>query len=311
MLTKLFSALFITALAGALAATPPNSSKASGEDLFLLAQLYETGNDSIPADLDRSISYYRMAAREGYAPARNYLGFLHYEGSKTSKDVDSALYWIGLAAEEGDIKAAGNLGYLLSQASDVSHDYPRAFKWLQKASDAGLKSSLVPLAELYRRGLGVEADTLKAIALYDRAIESGIQDAQLYLLAMMGNSWKSLPADSALALGLKYYVHRAPVAGIDLIETAANAGSPKALALLGDAYSRGIGVPYDHDLSVEFFHKAAILGDPSAQFILAELLEFFPDLPGEDLHDPSYWYEKAAQAGVDDAEEAYKLLFTP
>lgn len=298
----------------------------SAKDLYESALIYETGNDSIPPDPDKSFILYKKAAELGYNPARNYLGFLYYNAEGVTHNVDSALYWIRLAAENGDIKAAGNLGYLLSYAPDINHDYIEAVGWLTKATEAGLPTSYTQLAELKRRGLGCEPDTLAAINLYEKAINIGVSDAQQRLLAMMGYKWKSLPPDSALSLGLKYYTGRAPVVGIELIENAAKSNNTRALALLGDAYSRGIGVPYNHNLSTEYFLKASLLGNSSAQFILAEVLDFFPDsvddtlinkvlsefnidFSFDDIKSSQFWYDKAARAGVLDADEAYEQLF--
>lgn len=285
--------------------------RASEEDpkaLYELARLYDTGYDTIPADKSKSNSLYLKAAEKGYAPARNILGFRYYQGEGLSKNIDSALYWIRLAAEDGDLTAASNLGYLLSQSEDVPHNYAEAALWLGKAADASIPSALSQLGDLKRLGLGVEPDTLEAVSLYERAIQAGVTDAQLKLLAMMGYKWKELPADSALVLGLRYYAGSAPIAGVDLLEQAASAGNPQALALMADAYSRGIGVGYDHKKSMEYFYKAAQAGNPSAQFIIAEYLEFFPDAIPEES--PRYWYDKAADAGILDSEKAYQSLFS-
>lgn len=268
----------------------------------------------------------KEAALSGSSEAQNYLGFRFYNGNDVEQNVDSALYWIGKAAENGNVKAAGNLGYLLSHAPDVPHDYDKAFLWLKIAADASLPQSFTQLGDLYRQGLGCETDTLKAIEFYEKGINAHVADAELRLLAMMGYKWKELPLDSAFSLGYRYYTKGAPIAGVDLLENAASQGSVKAMALLGDAYSRGIGVPYNHDISVDYFTKAAMLGNPSAQYILAELLDIFPDILDEktessldlmpdietqELNSAIYWYEMAKKQGVEDAETAYRLLFEP
>lgn len=278
------------------------------KSLFDLARLHDTGYDSILQDTLRSNALYLISAEKGYAPARNFIGFRYYNGDGFNRNIDSALYWIQKAADDGDITAASNLGYLLSQGSDIPHDYQAALAWLKKAAEAGLPTAIALLADMKRQGLGCNPDTLAAVSLYEQASDRGVGDAQLKLLAMMGFKWKSLPADSALVLGMKYYTGSAPVAGVDLLEHAADADNPKALALLGDAYSRGIGVEYDHDKSIDYFFKAAQAGDPSAQFIIAELLEFFPD--AIDTEPAKYWYNLAEKAGITDSESAYNLLFS-
>ena len=293
-----------------------------GERLYELAVIYENGNDSIKADKTKSVNLYRQSAEKGFAPAQNYLGFLYYSGTMLQQNVDSALYWIEKAAVNGDMKAASNLGYLLSVAPEIEHDYPKAFLWLQKATDAGVPASYNQLGDMYRLGLGCEADTAKAFELYDISVRKGIPESQERIIAMMGNEWKNLSPDSALNLAFNYYPAPAPAIGMELLENIANLKNARALALLGDAYSRGLGVAYNYSLSMKYFFESALRGYGPAQFIIAELLDFFPDtlnsIPPssfediritEDMHTSQFWYEKAAEVGITDADEAYKALF--
>lgn len=278
------------------------------KSLYHLATLHDTGYDSIPVDSAVSTALYRLSAEKGYAPAMNYLGYRYFNGDYVRQDIDSALYWMAKAAGLGDVKAASNLGYLLSHDDAVTRNYPQAVYWLTKAADAGLPVAQSLLADLLRQGLGAPKDTARAEALYTSAIEHGLQDAELKLLSMKGRGWESLAPDSAVALGRYYYTHRAPFIGVTLFENAAAHDNPDALALLGDAYSRAVGVEYDHDKSVAYFLRAAQLGQPSAQFVIAELLDIFPDALSDTIPGAPYWYEKAADAGITDAEAAADRL---
>lgn len=278
------------------------------KSLYHLATLHDTGYDSIPVDSAVSTALYRLSAEKGFAPAMNYLGYRYFNGDYVRQDVDSALYWMAKAAGAGDAKAASNLGYLLSHDDAVTRDYPQAVYWLTKAADTGLPVAQSLLADLLRQGLGTPKDTARAEALYTAAIEHGLQDAELKLLSMKGRGWESLSPDSAVALGRHYYTHRAPFIGVTLFENAAAHDNPDALALLGDAYSRAVGVEYDHDKSVAYFLRAALLGQPSAQFVIAELLDIFPDALSDTIPGAPYWYEKAAAAGISDAEAAASRL---
>lgn len=331
--------IFMTALIGAAVASDvaterrmavrklaERADSGDAKALYDLAMLYDTGYDSIPVDSARSTALYRLSAERGYAPAQNYLGFRYFNGEYVRQDVDSALYWLAKAAAAGDAKAANNLGYLLANSDVVTRDYPQAIYWLTKAASAGLPAGQSQLADLYRRGLGTLPDTALAESLYTKAIENGLQDAELKLLSMKGREWERLSADSAVALGRYYYLHRAPFIGVTLFENAAASSHPEALALLGDAYSRAVGVEYDHDRSLGYFLEAALLGQPSAQFVIGELLEIFPDALSDSVPSailsrfPSladsvatsaYWYGRAASAGVTDAETASCLLLNP
>ena len=122
---------------------------------------------------------------------------------------------------------------------------------------------------------------------------------------MMGYRWQELPGEEALKKGLRYYAGNAPVAGVELIEIAARDSVPQAIALLGDAYSRGVGVEYNPRLALEYFHAAALAGYAPAQLLIADLLDFYPDVFEEDAE---YWREKAEEAGITDAEKAYEMM---
>lgn len=255
--------------------------KAQGGDakaLFELARLHETGYDSIPRDTARSIALYLLSAQKGYAPAQNFIGFCYYNGRGVKQATDSALYWIRKAGEAGDITAAANLGYLLTEGENIERDFEEANKWLAVATEAGVKEAQEKFVELNEA------------------------------------TWRGWPIDSVLYNGIRYYTHKAPIAGVALLELAAEKNIPQALALLGDAYSKGLGTVYDHEKSITFFKKAALEGDPSAQFILGELLEFFPETLTQDSvkseFGAEYWFDKAAEKGVNDAEKAYQLLYS-
>lgn len=315
--------------------------------IYYLAYLHDIGYDSIPVDTLRSTELYTLAAEKGYAPAQNYLGFRYYRGEGVPRDVARGLDWLEKAAMQGDPKAANNLGWLLMEGEGVEHDYGKAAFWLRSAADAGLPAGQAQLADLLRTGRGLPTDTIEAERLYTLAVEGGLRDAEAKLMAMMRNAWRSLTPQEALTRGFSYYTRRAPSAGVTLFEqvvddtpqfptdTLQTAVRARALALLGDAYTRAQGVAYDHDRSLQLFTEAALLGDPSAMFIIGELLEIFPDaltgiqlppqlIPSE-LHpadtpmpadgilpsDPGWWLSRAAEAGVTDAATANSRLLSP
>lgn len=303
--------------------------------LYDLARLHESGYDSIPVNALRADSLFLLSAEKGYAPAQNYLGFRLYRGDGINRDIDLGLEWMEKAALQGDPKAANNLGWLLLEGEGVAHDPRKAAFWLERSARSGLPTGMAQYADLLRTGQIIPADTLRADSLYRCAIEAGLQDAEKKLLAMQRNRWLNLSPDSALRLGIHHYTHRAPSIGVALFEQVADqlasgdtlnsptcdtAIAAQALALLGDAYTRALGVEYDYDRSMRYFVEAARLGNSSARFIVGELLEVFPDAlmdlygdtDDESLHHTAdWWLEQAAEAGVTDAAEANKKLFTP
>lgn len=293
-----------------------------GEALYRLAYVTEIGYDSISPDSVAATELYLRSAETGYVPAQSYAGFLLYR-SLRPEDREHGLALMRTAADNGDAKAANNLGYLLAYPADstIAPSYREAQYWLGRAAAEGLPTAQAQLADLLKAGLGSAPDTARAAALYAVAIEGGVADAQLKLLALKMSEWKQLPSDTLMYLGHHFYTHRAPTVGVELFDIVATRDSlAEAFALLGDAYSRAQGVSYDHERSLHYFLTAALRGNAPAQFIIAELLDIFPDslegrpeLPADSsaaIHTADYWYDLAARAGITDASGAARSLLT-
>lgn len=324
------------------------------EAQYRLATVLETGWDSVPADSVRALDLMQRSARNGFPPAMNYLGYLYGKGYKVGDrklipvDRDSSVMWLRRSADAGDPRAVSNLAYLLLNDSTIGltpaervHNDSIAYVYLQKGATAQIPTAFSMLGDMYRDGRWVKRDTLKAAANYEAALERGLGDAEARLIALMGHRWQRLPQDSAFNLGLRYYTGYAPGAGVLLLESAAEIPDTigicaRAMALLGDAYSRGVGVKYSHDKSLEYFARAALAGNPSAMFVLAETLEVFPDalqdLPSDLLNlpaalqnfpaafpdreavisrlsDPSWLRRQAEHRGIRTSTDAHRALF--
>lgn len=310
------------------------------EAQYRLAIVLETGWDSVPADSVRALDLMQRSARNGFPPAMNYLGYLYGKGYKVGDrklipvDRDSSVMWLRRSADAGDPRAVSNLAYLLLNDSTIGltpaervHNDSIAYVYLQKGTAAQIPTAFSMLGDMYRDGRWVKRDTLKAAANYEAALERGLGDAEARLIALMGHRWQRLPQDSAFHLGLRYYTGYAPGAGVLLLERAAEIPDTtgicaRAMALLGDAYSRGVGVKYSHDKSLEYFARAALAGNPSAMFVLAETLEVFPDalqdLPADftdrdvaisRLSDPARLRAEADRCGILTSTDAHRALF--
>ena len=228
---------------------------------------------------------------------------------------DEGLLWLSRAAGLGNVKAASNLGWLYLQGNVVEQDPKEAFKWLSRGAEAGLPVAQSILGDLYRDGIGINNNIEVADSLYRKAFENGLSDAGYKLYALNADKYAKLPPEEKVKVGKYYYLSSVPTEGVKLFYLAAEEGNAEAMALLGDAYTRAAGVPYDHRLSTKYYVEAARAGNPSAMFVLGELLDIFPDVlksdkEWRDLPDaPSYWYEKAAEAGVIDSVTASNRLF--
>lgn len=295
---------------------------ASAPALFRISEMFERGLSGIEPDYSLAMKLLRRAAKAEYPPALNLLGYKSIIGEGIPADTLGGLRYIERAAELGDPRSFNNLGFLYLTGKILPPDTVKAVKWLRRSADAGAPSAMATLGDLYAERKMNVSDSLSVVvadSLYRRAIRLGMGDAQLKLLELRINDYNQLPPDSALNLGLDFYLHNGPYVAFRLFMRAAEGGIARAEALLGDAYSLGRGVSYDHARSLRHFYTAAAAGDPSAQFVIAELLDVFPDAlaeiplehlpPGTEIvADPTYWYEKAAEQGITTAEQANDRL---
>lgn len=297
------------------------------EALYRLSAILERGFDTIAPDTVRSLSLLRRSAAAGYAPAMNYLGYLFKQGHLIPTDRDSSLYYITKAAQAGDPTAAHNLAFMLFETPVLSDKDSTAVKealeYLKKSAESGLPQAQTLLGDLYSgsvEGLPPEVltvDTAKAVSLYEKAILQGFNDAELRLLNLMGPEWQRLDSETALEKSIYYWNLGAPTIAVELLHLIgpSEPQTAQAYAILGHAYSRGQGAPYDHRKANEYFARAALLGNPSAQFILAETLEIFPDVLTDLLHEDAILLdavtlrEEAKKAGILSAEDATHALF--
>lgn len=311
----------------AVKAVAERAAQGDSEALYQLSTLHERGYDTIPQDTLQAILLLRQSAEGGYAPAQNILGYKLIIGEGVAKDAEEGLKWIENAAEAGEPKALSNIGYLLLHGEGVPRDEEKAAYWLERAADEGINSARSMLGDLYRDGTGVTQDSIKAKSLYRLAFDNGLTDAGYKLYDITKSEVDSMPAAGRICEGLYYFNRTTPSIGVkifrqlaDTLQIGEKGMTPElksmAKALMGDACSRGRGIEYDYNLSMEYYLEAARRGNPSAEFIVGEILEIFPDALNEFLRpdDPieftsaAYWLDQASAAGVRDATEANHRL---
>lgn len=304
-------------LAGASGTTPLQSLEARVQEgdsaaMFKLSYLLETGRGGVPVDSVRADSLLRASAERGYPEACNLLGYRYF-----NTDPDSMLLWIERAATapSPSPKAFNNLGWLLSTgAGGVKRDMKKALYWYERGADAGVPTAMTSLAELLLDDSDIPADTLRARTLLADAAALGFNPAGEKLYLLLRSETDALPPDSALSVAEKYFDRGIFAVSTPLFMQASAADNPHALALLAQSYAQGWGVPYDFDHAMHLFWHAALLGDPSAQYIVGETLQQFPDaFIEETTRDPQRrtaeeWLSAATAAGVPDAREAIRRL---
>lgn len=290
---------------------------------FSLSSLIERGEEGFAPDTLKALSLLKASAASGYAPAQNYLGYAYAVPLLgLSRNADSTLYWIEKAAlsQTPDPKAFNNLGMLLLNGSyGVKKDIDKARYWLERGAEKGVPTAQASLARLYLEGIGVTPDTIIASELLHKAAAAGLHDAGEMLAQIVLEHADTLSGKQALELAQTYYHERIFPVAIPLLWCAIDTNEPLAFAIMAQCAAEGIGIPYDYTLAIDLYAKAAALGDPHAQFILAETMQTFPDLIedlqprfisiyGQPLPDIETLYKQAAAQGITDAPQALAPL---
>lgn len=81
-----------------------------------------------------------------------------------------------------------------------------------------------------------------------------------------------------------------------LLQSAAEAGSPEAMLLVGTAYLHGRGVPQDYGKAMKNFTSSARRGNNEAQFLVGQMYAEGQGV-AQDYEQAVKWYRKAAEAG--------------
>ena len=149
----------------ASAATPalPPTAPLTLAAALALAVAYDKG-DGLPADPQKALSLYKIAAVGGEAEAQAALGTYFYEGgTDLGKDLVQARAWFREAAIRGDLDGMVNLSAMLIKGEGGEADPVRAWAWLTLASGAGRQDAALGLTGLERRMNATDLASAKAL----------------------------------------------------------------------------------------------------------------------------------------------------
>lgn len=135
----------------------------------------------------------------------------------------------------------------LFRGANAKLDGLKAFTLLKKAAASGYVDAMYELAVCYDRGRGIKADGGKAFNWYKKAADAGHVDA----LVMVGRHYLSAE-------------EKDEEKAIECFLQAEENGNPKAMFSLGCCYELGLGVEEDREIALEWYRKAAELGDKDA-----------------------------------------------
>lgn len=102
---------------------------------------YDLGIIFFIRDIDESMSWFRKAAEQGYAPAQVKLGFIYDNAVRVAEDNKKAFGWYRLAAEQGNAEAQFMIGMMYMNGEGTNSDIAKADHWLSIAGQKGFENA--------------------------------------------------------------------------------------------------------------------------------------------------------------------------
>lgn len=219
------------------------------EAQFEVAMRYEHGV-GVRKSANSARAWYERCAMTGMSEAQFNLGVLCESGQGGKKSEAEAIKWHKMAADQGSVPAHFRLGLLFAQ----SKKRLLAKRHFLVAAKAGHADAQYNLALMYDAEATL-ASSKEAFKWYQSAHKHGLSEATTNMaIAMLDGC------------GTK----RRPLKAVAHLRKAAAMGDPKGLFNLGKCFDEGVGVAMDIASAMEYYIRAAALGNRCANQRLAE-----------------------------------------
>lgn len=204
-------------------------------------------------DDEVALKLLQKAAARKFMAAQESLGNFAQTGIGTGQPAPAeALDWYKKAAEQGSLDAATNIALMYANGTGIPQDLTQATSWFRKAAEAGDATAQYNLALIYGRGNGVPQDYKESVRWLTAAADQNVTPALLDLGAFYMH-----PPDGSAA-----DVDR----GIANYQRAADLGSARGQAMLGNIYSNGVKGKPDFERAVKWYTLSVEKGDRDGEF---------------------------------------------
>ena len=254
------------------------------------------GSEETEPDFERAFQLFQQEAEKGNALAMYDLARMFADGLGREADPNAAQDWYAKAVAafmEAELSAKDRqkpylqyrIGKLYAAGLGTEQDYGKAAEWFTRAVRQNHKYAQYSLAGLNYRGQGVEQDYRQAQTLYRCSAEQENPYAS-YELAKMYRDGIGTEPDGQKAATYFEWAFR----GFLAMEKKSH--DDKLQYRLGQMSYTGTGTKKEETEAVEFWQKAARLGNANAQYALAS--HWLKTGTG-DLQQALEWIQKAAE----------------
>lgn len=217
---------------------------------YRIGLLYVVGKGSIPKNGNTAVSWFRISADKGYAPAQIALGSLYEEGTSVKQSHDEAVRWFRAAADQGDTVGQVNLARKYATGLGVEKDETKAFALVLEAAQRNDPVGQLSVASMLLTGQGTQRDPSTAIEWLQKAAAHDLPEAQ-YGLGLELLKGENIQKNDAEAL--------------ELFRKGAKQNNAASMLALSNLYYDGVAVPMDKRESIEWLRKAAAAGNDIAR----------------------------------------------
>ena len=272
----------------------------------------------MPQDYAEAMKWYRKAAEQDIAEAQYNLGVMYDEGRGVSQNHAEAVKWYQKAAEQG-LAEATDVIRELQEANEraAAHfeagKFTAAFHEFMALAEHGDARSQAYLGMMYLFGLGVPSDEVAAVKWLDSAADQRDVTASFIKCESLNlEIWEHPPEGFGWCLvgGRSAGSRRSITEAVAWLHRAADQGSNRAQALLGNVYRTGIArsdwdqrpikkytiVPQDYGEAMRWYQRAADKGYAPAGSILGDMYFEGEGVP-QDYAEAVKWFRLAATQG--------------
>lgn len=213
------------------------------------------------------------------------------DGVLVGADEERALQLLTSAAEKNYVAAYRQIAEIYYDGSKkIPADKEKAFEWYIKAAESGDAKAYGEVGYAYRDGEGTIKDFDKAKEWFEKGIAKDDAYCMRGLANMYLEDFKGFENDNAKAFDLYNKAYQSALKAKD------DKQSSLAACNIGYCYDNGIGVDKDVNKGIEWFTKAAELGEKTAMYNLGQ--KYYWGTGVEKNYDKAfYWYGKADKAG--------------
>ena len=227
--------------------------------------------DPITGKVKRDLFWERAGAESGDPQAMIQMAMAYMNGDGVEQDAEKAAEYMQKAAELDDPTAQFNMGIYSLQGHGVARDFDRAYEWMQRAKENG----------------DTDADGILDSIENVRALREKTEQGDLEAKVELAGTLMTMKGEEN---------YRESVA---LAKEAAEAGSLKAMWIMGLAYAHGRGVEQNYEEAFRWYLKAAEAGHAPSQANLA-CLYARGDGVEQDMQKAEEWVRKSAAQGDPD-----------